>query len=167
MRELEEELVHHLLRVLRRGRVAGAHPLVDVLERVLLVLDADLRVLAEGLDERAGVDGHVHHLHGADAGRRELLHHRRRAGVVAAGDHGVGVGVHRVRLHHEEAQLLVRPLLAGLERPELVEELEDVLVGPVPERTEERRREELPAAAALVHEGASSRRTSGGGGAGP
>ena len=55
VRELEEELVDHLLRVDDGGRIARAHALVDVLEGVLLVVDADLGVLAEGLDERAVV----------------------------------------------------------------------------------------------------------------
>ena len=92
------------------------------------------------------------HVHRVDAGRRELLHHRGRAGVVAAGNHGLGVRVDLVLLHHEMAEVLVRPLLVRVKGLELVEQLEDLLVGAVAERAQERRREELPAAAALVHE---------------
>ena len=49
-------------------------------------------------------------------------------------------------------EILLSPPAARLQRLEVVEELEDGLVGAVAQRAQERRREELPAAAALVHE---------------
>ena len=152
VRQLEEHAVQHLLGVRRGRRISRTHALVDFLERVLLVADARLRVFAEGLDERAVVDGDVHHLNLADAGRGDLLHHRRGDRIIATRDHSLRVGVDQVVLHDQHAQVLVGVLLAGRKLLEVVEELHQLLVGAVAERTEKRRRIEFPTTAALIHE---------------
>ena len=150
--EVVEHAAQHLLRVRRRGRIARAHALVDLLERVLLVVDARLRVLAERLDEDAVVYGDVNDVDLLEAGGGELLHHRGGDGVVAARDHGLRGRVDEIVLHHEVLEVLLGVLLAGRELLEVVEELHELLVRPVAEGPKERRRVELPAAAALVHE---------------
>ena len=152
VRQLEEHAVQQLPRVRRRRGVARPHALVDLLERVLLVVDARLRVLAERLDERAVVDRDVDDLDRLEPGGGDLLHHRGRDRIVAARDHGLRVGIHQVVLHHEHVKVLVGVLLARRKPLEVVVELHELLVGAVAERAQQRRRVELPAAAALVHE---------------
>ena len=152
VRALEEHPADHLLRVRRGRRIARAHALVDLAQRVLLVVDARLRVLAQRLDQGAVVDRDVDDLHLGDVRRGDLLHHRGGDGVVAARDHGLGVGVHEVVLHHEETEVALGVRIARRQALEIVEERHDLLVAAVAERPEERRRVKFPAAAALVHE---------------
>ncbi len=149
---VEEEPLNHRLGVGSRGRIAGTHPLVDLLERILFVVDTHLCVFTQSLDERAVVDGDVHDFDLVDSRCRNLLHHGGGDRVVAAGDDGRRIGVDQIVLHDEETQILVGILLAGGEGLELVEKLHEHFVAAVAESPEEGGGEEFPAAAALIHE---------------
>ena len=129
--ELVEHALEHLLGVRHRRRIARAHALEDLLQSVVLVADAGLRVLAQGLYEGAVVERDVDDLHLGDAGGRHLLHHRRRDGVEAAGYHRLRRHVDQVVLHHEKAQVLVGVALVRRQRLEVVVELHDLHVGPI------------------------------------
>ena len=115
-------------------------------------MDAGLRVLAQGLDERAAVDRDVNDLDRGDARSRDLLHHRRGDRVVPAGDHRLRLGVDEVVLHHHHPKVALGVAAARGQVLELVEQFHQLSVAAVAERPQERRRVELPAAAALVHE---------------
>ena len=152
MGKIEEETVDHLLRVSRGRRIAGTHALVDLLKRVLLVVDAGLGVFAEGDDKGSVVDGDVDDLNLGNAGGGDLLHHRGGDGIVAAGDDGLGIAVDEIVLHDELAQFLFGVFSVGRKALEIVEEIHELLVGAVAERAQKRRRVEFAAAAALIHE---------------
>ncbi len=155
VRQIEEHAADHLLRVRNRGeRVARAHALVDFAQRVVLVVDARLRVFAQRLDERAVVERDVHDFDFRNAGRGDLRHERRRDGVVGARQNRLRGRVHHVVLHDQKAQIAFRVLARRRQRAEVVVEAHDLLVFAFlrHQRAQQRGRVEFPATAALVHE---------------
>ena len=152
MAKLEEELLEHRLGVRGGRRISGADAAVDVLERILLVVDAGLGVLAQRLDERTVVDGHVHDLDHGDARGVDLTEKSRGDRVVAACDDGLGTVIHEVVLDDKAADVRLGVLRARIKLLERVEETHDIDVETVAERAQERGRVEFAAAAALIHE---------------
>ena len=150
--ELEEKLLEHRLGVCRGRRISGADAAVDILERILLVVDAGLGVFTQGLDEGAVVDRHVHNLDHGNAGGVDLLEKRRSYGVVAARNNGLGAVVHKIILDHKAADVGLGVLRTGVELLERVEKAHDVDIKTVAERAQKRGRVEFAAAAALIHE---------------
>ena len=150
--KLEEELLEHRLGIRCGRRISGTDATIYVLESILLVVDAGLGVLTQGLDEGAVVDGDVHHLDGGDSGGVDLRKKRRGDRIVAAGDDSLGAVVDKVVLDHETANIGLGVPRSGVELLERVEKTHDIDVKTVPKRTQERGRVEFAATAALIHE---------------
>ena len=115
-------------------------------------MDAGLGIFAESDDESSVIDGDVDDLNLGNTDGGNLLHHRWGDGIVAARDNGLGIAVDEIVLHDELAKILFGVLSAGRKTLEIVEEIHELLVGAVAERTKKRRRVEFTAAAALIHE---------------
>ena len=152
VRQIEEHALKHLLGVGGSRRIARTHTLVDFLERILFIANACLGILAQGLDERTVVDGHIDGLDRHDAGSGDLLHQRRSKRIVTAGNNGLGISVDKVVLHHQHTQIALYILVIGRQLLEIVEQLHELLVAAVAECPQQGRSIEFTAAAALIHE---------------
>ncbi|OQB96335.1 MAG: hypothetical protein BWX86_00818 [Verrucomicrobia bacterium ADurb.Bin122] len=144
---IEEEALEEGLGVGRGRGLARTKAFVDFLEGFFLVAG---RVLLEGADDGAFVDGGVDHAQRGEAvfleGADDLLGE----GLVGTSEHGALLGVDGVFHEHKRGDVFHVEGLGDLEVLDLVEEIEDVDVAGVADRAEQRRDEELAATAAAV-----------------
>ena len=139
--------MHVAARIGGRRGIARTQTVIDVPHRVLFVARG---VDLDRLQQQALVERRVHHVEQRDARTRRQVHQRRRHGVVTTRQHAPGIDVDQVVLQHIRRQLLVRPLVRRRDGVERIEQLQDVLVRAIAQRTQEGRHIELARAAAAV-----------------
>ena len=128
------------------------HPgaaLVDVLERILFRADVGFCVFAQRLNQDAFINRDVHHLDPVKASGRDLLKQRLRDRVIPASQNSLRLDIDQIILHYQVFKLFGVVLLPHVQHLLGVEQLEDILVGPISGARKKSWRK--TAAAATVH----------------